>query len=187
MLSPGDHRRSLQCGERTRTYLIHVPPGFDPAQPVPVVLVFHGGATNARTMARFCGLNETADRHGFLAVYPSGTGRNPNLLTWNAGNCCGDALRDNVDDVGFVAALLDDLAGLAESTPTAFLRPACRTGECSPIDWRWSSPNELRRLPRLPGRWEPTAADRRVRCRSCTFMARPTNSPPMRVVSAPKA
>jgi polyhydroxybutyrate depolymerase len=117
MLSPGDHRRSLQCGERTRTYLIHVPPGFDPAQPVPVVLVFHGGATNARTMARFCGLNETADRYGFLAVYPSGTGRNPNLLTWNAGNCCGDALRDKVDDVGFVAALLDDLAGLAEIDP----------------------------------------------------------------------
>jgi polyhydroxybutyrate depolymerase len=117
MLSPGDHRRSLACGERTRTYLIHVPPSFDPAQPVPVVLVFHGGGTNARTMVRFCGLNETADRYGFLAVYPSGTGRNPNLLTWNAGNCCGDALRDNVDDVGFVAALLDDLAGLADIDP----------------------------------------------------------------------
>ena len=78
------------------------------------MLVFHGGATNAKTMVRFCGLNETADRNGFLAVYPSGTGRNPNLLTWNAGNCCGDALRYDVDDVGFVAALLDDLAELAE-------------------------------------------------------------------------
>jgi polyhydroxybutyrate depolymerase len=117
MLSPGDHRRSLPCGDRTRTYLIHVPPSFDPAQRVPVVLVFHGGGTNAKTMVRFCGLNETADRNGFLAVYPSGTGRNPNLLTWNAGNCCGDALRDNVDDVGFVAALLDDLAGVAEIDP----------------------------------------------------------------------
>ncbi len=117
MLSPGDHRRSLTQGDRTRTYLIHVPPTFDPARPVPVVLIFHGGNTNARTMVRFCGLNETADRYGFLAVYPSGTGRNPNLLTWNAGNCCGDAYRDQVDDGAFVAVLLDDLAGIVAIDP----------------------------------------------------------------------
>jgi polyhydroxybutyrate depolymerase len=113
MLSPGDNVRSLECGGRRRTYLLHVPPEFDPAQPTPVVLIFHGGGTNAKTMVRFCELSKTADRAGFLAVYPSGTGHNPNLLTWNAGNCCGNAMRQNVDDVGFVRALLDDLAGVA--------------------------------------------------------------------------
>ena len=78
---------------------------------------FHGGGTNAKTMVRFCGLNETADRDGFLAVYPNGSGRNPNLLTWNAGNCCAYAMRQNVDDVGFVGALLDDLSGFANVDP----------------------------------------------------------------------
>jgi polyhydroxybutyrate depolymerase len=32
------------------------------------------------------------------------------LLTWNAGDCCGFAMNQAVDDVGFTVALLDDLA-----------------------------------------------------------------------------
>jgi polyhydroxybutyrate depolymerase len=35
------------------------------------------------------------------------------MLTWNGGNCCGYALWNNVDDVGFTRALLDDLAKVA--------------------------------------------------------------------------
>src|SRR5579863_10672676 len=109
MLSPGDHLRPLEFDGRTRTYLVHVPAKYDPSRPTPVVLAVHGGGTNAKTMVRFCGMNETADREGFLVVYPNGTGRNPNLLTWNAGNCCAYAMRENVDDVGFVRALLNEL------------------------------------------------------------------------------
>jgi polyhydroxybutyrate depolymerase len=82
-----------------------------------VVLVFHGGLNNAEIMVRFCGLNEKADRAGFLAVYPNGTGRGERLLTWNAGNCCGYAERTNVDDVAFVRALLDDLATVVSIDP----------------------------------------------------------------------
>ncbi len=62
-------------------------------------------------MARFCGLNETADQHGFLVVYPNGTGEFPKMLTWNAGHCCGYARRHRVDDVGFIRAILDELEG----------------------------------------------------------------------------
>ena len=57
-----------------------------------MVLAFHGGASNASIMVRFCGLNEKADKEGFIAVYPNGTGRLERwLLTWNGGNCCGYA------------------------------------------------------------------------------------------------
>jgi polyhydroxybutyrate depolymerase len=35
------------------------------------------------------------------------------VLTFNGGNCCGYAMNNNVDDVGFVRALLDDLAKVA--------------------------------------------------------------------------
>jgi polyhydroxybutyrate depolymerase len=113
MLSPGDQIRSLDWGGSRRSYLVHVPPQHDPARPTSIVLIFHGGGTNAKTMVRFSGLSETADQAGFLAVYPSGTGHNPNLLTWNGGNCCGYAMRQQTDDVGFVRALLDDLAAVA--------------------------------------------------------------------------
>ena len=47
-LGPGDHTRTLQVDGRERSYLVHVPPQYDPKKPTPVVLVFHGGGSNAR-------------------------------------------------------------------------------------------------------------------------------------------
>jgi polyhydroxybutyrate depolymerase len=108
-LSPGDHERRLTVGGRERSYLVHVPPQAAGGELLPAVLAFHGGASNARAMARYSGLSATADTAGFVAVYPQGNGRRPRVLTWNAGVCCGLAAQENVDDVGFVDALLDDL------------------------------------------------------------------------------
>jgi polyhydroxybutyrate depolymerase len=109
-LGPGDHTRTLTVGDRKRTYLVHVPPSYDGRTPYPVVLVYHGGGSNADQMVRFCSLNDKADKAGFLAVYPNGTGWLARALTWNAGNCCGYAMQNQVDDVAFSRALLDDLA-----------------------------------------------------------------------------
>jgi polyhydroxybutyrate depolymerase len=106
--------RRVDSGGRTRWYRVHVPPSYQPGVPTPVLLGFHGGAGNAEGFAEATGLRETADRHGFIAVFPEGTGPLGSavfaLLTWNAGNCCGYAQDHNIDDVGFVRDLLDDLA-----------------------------------------------------------------------------
>lgn len=113
-LSPGDTTRALTHDGRERSYLVHVPPGYDPAQPTPVVLVFHGGGGHAENVRMMTGFDAIADAEGFIVVYPNGTGRLPDrLLTWNGGRCCAYALEQNVDDVGFVRALLADLETLA--------------------------------------------------------------------------
>lgn len=116
-LGPGDHTRTIEVDKRSRTYLVHVPPKYDSKKPSPVVLAFHGGGSNAEQMVKFCGLNETADKHGFVVVYPSGTGRLEKLLTFNGGNCCGYAMTNKVDDVGFTKVLLDDLAKVVNVDP----------------------------------------------------------------------
>ena len=105
-LEPGDHVRSLTIGELARSYAVHVPPSYDPGRPTPVVLALHAAAMNGAAMARFCGLNEKADRSGFVVVYPNGTGSTPLFLYWDAGGVRGRPS----DDVGYVAKLLDDLA-----------------------------------------------------------------------------
>jgi len=108
-LGPGDHARSIEHGDRKRQYIVHVPPKYDPARPAPVILAFHGAAMTGEKMVKFTGLNETADREGFIAVYPSGTGAG-SFLTWNAGGFSGRMAENRPDDVGFVSAMLDDLA-----------------------------------------------------------------------------
>lgn len=110
-LRAGDHEFTLRHDGRRRTYLVHVPVGA--SGPLPVLLAFHGGGGNARGFQQYAELDRLADRERFLVVYPNGTGPLPNrLLTWNAGDgCCGYALTNRVDDVGFAEAVIEDLAG----------------------------------------------------------------------------
>ena len=82
------------------------------------MIVLHGGGGNARNAIEQTGMSEQADRSGFLAVYPDGTGRLPRtMLTWNSGTCCGYAMDQQVDDVAFVAKLIDQLEGQYAGDP----------------------------------------------------------------------
>jgi polyhydroxybutyrate depolymerase len=64
-------------------------------------------------MARFCGLDEKANRSGFVVVYPDGTGSTPLFLYWDAGGVRGRPS----DDVAYVSKLLDDLATVVNVNP----------------------------------------------------------------------
>ncbi|MEE9913585.1 MAG: polyhydroxybutyrate depolymerase [Deltaproteobacteria bacterium] len=75
----------------------------------PLVLVLHGGGGNADHAERMTGFTEKALSENFIVAYPEGTGRFGKFLTWNAGHCCGWAMKQRVDDVGFIDALLTEL------------------------------------------------------------------------------
>ena len=108
-LPAGDHAITLNVARELRAYIVHVPAKLE-AKP-PLVLNFHGGGGNAPGQQKYSRMDALADREGFVVVYPEGTGPfEGRLQTWNAGGCCGSAVRDNVDDVGFVKRLLDDLS-----------------------------------------------------------------------------
>src|SRR5258708_12165443 len=109
-LVPGDRRVALAFGGRDRSYIAHVPPAAGSRRLLPLLFVFHGGGSNAAGQQRFSRLDGLADRAGFVVVYPNGTGRFERFLTWNAGTCCGSAVIERVDDVGFSLAVLDDVA-----------------------------------------------------------------------------
>ena len=104
---------SIYVGKRWRTYLTHLPKGFNNNKYYPLVLAFHGGQNNNASagwtaIAYQSKLSQKADAEGFIVVYPEGTVFNNNR-TWNAGNCCPPAMNQKVDDVGFVDHLLDTL------------------------------------------------------------------------------
>ncbi len=108
---PGNYDLSLQAGSKTRTFLVHLPPGFSERGPLPVMLAFHGGGGSAQGFQKYAGLDAIADREGFVVVYPDGSGRvGRRLLSWNAGGCCGYAREARADDVGFALRILADLA-----------------------------------------------------------------------------
>ena len=107
-LPAGDHAITLNVGPVLRGYIVHVPAKLEPKPAL--VLNFHGGGGNAPAQQKYSRMDAVADREGFIVVYPDGTGPiDGQLETWNAGGCCGSAVRDNVDDVGFVRRVLDDM------------------------------------------------------------------------------
>lgn len=109
-LTPGDHWRSLVHDGQERRYKLHVPPQYVAARAMPLVFMLHGGFGSGEQASRHYGWNEKADADGFLVAYPDGTGM---VKTWNAVHCCGAAKRNDVDDVGFIAAIVDDLRTVA--------------------------------------------------------------------------
>jgi polyhydroxybutyrate depolymerase len=107
--SPDDLSGTLESDGRSRAYFVHLPPGYTGKQPLPLVLVLHGATESPEGVEELSGMSLKADKENFIAVYPRGTGRLSNVPTWNSGNCCGYALMNHVDDVGFLRALIEKL------------------------------------------------------------------------------
>ena len=99
----------LEFDGQTRSYRLHVPTAYSSEKVYPLVLVLHGGSGNAEQIEKTTGMSDKSDKEGFLVGYPDGTGRLNNVYVWNAGFCCGSAYENNVDDVGFIKALINDV------------------------------------------------------------------------------
>jgi polyhydroxybutyrate depolymerase len=94
-----------------RPYGLKVPAGYDGGHPVALVVLLHGYTANGATQAAYFRLNEQADKAGFLLATPNGTRDLMGNRFWNATDACCDFYRSGVDDVGYLDAVLDEIAG----------------------------------------------------------------------------
>jgi polyhydroxybutyrate depolymerase len=107
----GSTRHSLSFGGLDRSYRLYIPTGL--ASPAPLVVMLHGGFGSAAQAERAYGWDELADSAKFIVAYPDGVGR-----AWNVnGGCCGRPGRENIDDVGFVTAVVNDVAANVNVDP----------------------------------------------------------------------
>lgn len=101
---------SIPFGGYDRTFLVHLPTGYTGTTDLPLIIAMHGGFGNAYNMQNQSQLSVKADAENFIVVYPEGLeGGGLGISSWNAGWCCGWASNNNIDDVGFINALLDTL------------------------------------------------------------------------------
>jgi polyhydroxybutyrate depolymerase len=97
---------SIDAGGLKRTYTTYVPREL--AKGAPLVVVMHGSGENAARIRAETGygFERLADEHGFAVVYP-----NAYSFDWDDCSKVGDFSVNgrNVDDVGFLGALVDKL------------------------------------------------------------------------------
>lgn len=103
---------SIYVDNSYRSFLLHTPPSYNGSTATPLIIGMHGGFGRAEQFAAQSLLSDKSDQEGFLVVYPNGTGFNaaPELRFWNAGTCCAYPFLNNIDDVGFIRALIDSLS-----------------------------------------------------------------------------
>lgn len=106
-LSPGNFTFNMTFGGQSRSFNLHVPGSYTGRVPVPLVLDLHGLGSTATQQAFISGFREKSDRVGFLVAYPQGVSN-----SWNAYGCCGTADLSNIDDVGFLKAVVNQIASM---------------------------------------------------------------------------
>ena len=104
---------SIQHDGETRTALLYVPRHVTRPRVLPLVLVFHGGASSPEKIARSSAMHRIAEREGFIVAYPAGT-RVRRGLSWSVGGR-EDARRTG--DARFVRNLIHDLKRRYEIDP----------------------------------------------------------------------
>jgi polyhydroxybutyrate depolymerase len=105
-----NHRESLIHDNLERTFHIHIPSSYDKSVPLSLVIALHGRGGNGESMILVTrkGFDKLSEKEGFIMVYPDGI-----ELNWNDGRMDEEANdrahRENIDDVGFISALIDSM------------------------------------------------------------------------------
>ncbi len=118
--TPYSYEFHLTFDHLDRSYVLHVPPAAASGRALPLVLNLAGATQNGSIEQIQTGMDNSADQNGYLVAYPNGT-RISTVLTpdpvakqaqygWNAGECCGLPVTNNVDDVGFLLKVISDIA-----------------------------------------------------------------------------
>lgn len=94
---------SIVSSGEAREYLVYVPRSHDRSKATPLVISMHGAAMWPAAQMQVSQWNRVADRHGFIVVYPSGTGL-ARHKAWRAGD------DSSLRDVRFIADLINTLS-----------------------------------------------------------------------------
>jgi len=93
----------VSSGEK-REYLLYVPTNYDRAKPTPLVISLHTAMSWPSSSMAISQWNRVADEHGFIVVYPEGTGRGPK--SWEM---TGSETPSRMPDVILISELIDKL------------------------------------------------------------------------------
>jgi polyhydroxybutyrate depolymerase len=109
--------RSVDVGDSRRIYLVHPPRDYNGSSRHDVMVVLHGGGGSAAFASRVYGWRELSHETGCLVVFPEAECGDPtqppaireNPRVWNDGGSRSAVARRQVDDIGYLAAVLDDV------------------------------------------------------------------------------
>jgi polyhydroxybutyrate depolymerase len=110
-IRPGNHEMSFTLDERTRNWILHAPPAVNRGEPLPLLIVLHGGGGSGRKMQRGLGFDAYANERGFYVAYPDAY-QPPNTredARWNDGRGTEVSELHGVDDAQFLMEMVVEI------------------------------------------------------------------------------
>ena len=104
---PADRPRTFG-GDRPVT--LDLPANLDDDATYPLVVALHGYSISGYIQQAYLGLRALTDAGRVFLVAPTGNMNSQGKPYWNADEACCDYDHANPDDVGYLAALIDDIA-----------------------------------------------------------------------------
>ena len=92
---------TLTHDSELRTYDVIRPDGIADATPAPLVVDLHGFGSNRNQQRLISNWSALSEVEGFLVAWPDGIDN-----SWNGISCCGTGVSSDVDDVGFIRAMV---------------------------------------------------------------------------------
>lgn len=110
-LRPGNYDLAMEVQGLTRTFILHVPPAARDRQPLPLLIVLHGGGGTGRKMHQFLGFDGYADERSFYVAYPDAYRRpgERGASHWNDGRGTEESSLQGIDDVRFLVELIPEI------------------------------------------------------------------------------
>ncbi|MFH2142878.1 MAG: alpha/beta fold hydrolase [Bacteroidota bacterium] len=103
--------KTIQHGGLTRDYIEYVPSIYNGSEPVPILICLHGLGDNMSNFTSI-GMHDVADTANFIVITPQALMATVYTYqvgtAWNSGvSYSGIVLNQNIDDMGFIRALID--------------------------------------------------------------------------------
>lgn len=106
--------------DSSRSYVAYIPSTWKPNVVSPLLIAMHGLSGWGVQLMANTEFNNLAEANGFIVAYPDGTGEklgDKGIRSWNGGQIgwctsgnCPPSQISNVDDVGFISRLIDDVS-----------------------------------------------------------------------------
>ena len=100
-----------------RPVTLEVPKTYDGRKKYPLLIFLHGYSATGFLEESYLQLKPLVDEHGVLFAAPDGTTNSQGLQFWNAMDACCDYDHSNVDDVGYISGLIDEISATYNVDP----------------------------------------------------------------------
>ncbi|HEY9712406.1 MAG TPA: PHB depolymerase family esterase [Chroococcales cyanobacterium] len=103
----GEYGATIKVDGEDRHYRLFVPSNYDPSRPMPLVLAIHGLGGNSAQFEKATGLDQLAEKEGFIVAYPDATKWLGTWTSWDTNNGIIPPGK-SVDDTKFLRTIIDN-------------------------------------------------------------------------------